>query len=310
MRYSMLWTLLAGVLLFFSGCSNTPYPGHEDTDDVIYYRAYTSPPKDLDPQRSYAQADGMLLFQCYESLFSYDYLKRPLELIPYLAKSVPEPQITKDADGKITEVRYSFELQEGVSFIDDPCFEGGKGREMTAKDFEFSFKRVGDPKTNCPVFDSFKHVMGFEAYSEKVKVLREAEEKRVAEAVKALGHATTGCVHHKLDDFRRIIDLNLIASFNINSIAAEHMAKNEPNEEGERGVMINTASIAAMDGQKDQAAYAASKGALNTLTLSLARTLAPHIRVNAVCPGFVDTGWHTKKTLGGTPLSMCFSCAE
>ncbi len=66
---------------------------------------------------------------------------------------------------------------------------------------------------------------------------------------------------HPLDVFQKVIDLNLIASFNINRIAASHMAKNEPNEEGERGVMINTASIAAFEGQVGQVSYTAAKPA-------------------------------------------------
>jgi NAD(P)-dependent dehydrogenase (short-subunit alcohol dehydrogenase family) len=66
---------------------------------------------------------------------------------------------------------------------------------------------------------------------------------------------------HPLEDFQRIIDLNLIASFNVNRVVASHMAKNEPNEVGERGVMINTASIAAFEGQIGQVAYTAAKRA-------------------------------------------------
>ncbi|MBT6949930.1 MAG: SDR family NAD(P)-dependent oxidoreductase, partial [Gammaproteobacteria bacterium] len=71
---------------------------------------------------------------------------------------------------------------------------------------------------------------------------------------------------HSLSDFRRVIDLNLIASFNINGIAAEHMAKNEPNADGERGVMINTASIAAFEGQIGQVSYTAAKAGIAGMT--------------------------------------------
>ena len=96
---------------------------------------------------------------------------------------------------------------------------------------------------------------------------------------------------HSLDDFRRIIDLNLIASFNINSVAAEHMAKNEPNAEGERGVMINTASIAAFEGQIGQVAYTAAKGGIAAMTLTMARDLGTHgIRCMTIAPSLFDTG--------------------
>ncbi len=96
---------------------------------------------------------------------------------------------------------------------------------------------------------------------------------------------------HSLDDFRRIVDLNLIGSFNINSIVAEHMAKNEPNETGERGVMINTASIAAFEGQIGQVAYTAAKGGIAAMTLTIARDLGTlGIRCMTIAPSLFDTG--------------------
>ncbi|MDC3365456.1 SDR family oxidoreductase [Pseudomonadales bacterium] len=96
---------------------------------------------------------------------------------------------------------------------------------------------------------------------------------------------------HALSDFRRIIDLNLIASFNINSIAAQHMAMNEPNADGERGVMINTASIAAFEGQIGQVAYTAAKGGIAAMTLTMARDLGTHgIRCMTIAPSLFNTG--------------------
>ena len=97
--------------------------------------------------------------------------------------------------------------------------------------------------------------------------------------------------HHALKDFQFIIDLNLIGSFNINSIVAEHMQKNEPNEEGERGVMINTASIAAFEGQIGQVAYTAAKGGIAAMTLTMARDLGTlGIRCMTIAPSLFDTG--------------------
>ena len=96
---------------------------------------------------------------------------------------------------------------------------------------------------------------------------------------------------HALADFRRVIDLNLIGSFNINSAVAEHMAKNEPNAEGERGVMINTASIAAFEGQIGQVSYTAAKGGIAAMTLTMARDLGNRgIRVMTIAPSLFDTG--------------------
>lgn len=96
---------------------------------------------------------------------------------------------------------------------------------------------------------------------------------------------------HSLDDFRRVVDLNLIASFNINTVAAEHMARNEPNESGERGVMINTASIAAFEGQIGQVAYTAAKAGIAGMTLTMARDLGSlGIRCMTIAPSLFDTG--------------------
>ena len=174
---------LVASLLFCSSCSNTPYPGQTDGDDIIYYTSFSSPPKELDPQLLYSQADGIFASLAYESLFSYHYLIRPLQLVPELATNIPEPTITQTPDGKVSEVRYSFEIQPGVLFADDPCFPGGKGRELTAKDFDFVFKRIADPKTNCPVADSFKHILGLGAYAEKLAAMRkETGEKKVPTA--------------------------------------------------------------------------------------------------------------------------------
>jgi NAD(P)-dependent dehydrogenase (short-subunit alcohol dehydrogenase family) len=93
-----------------------------------------------------------------------------------------------------------------------------------------------------------------------------------------------------LDDFARVINVNLIGAFNSLRLAAAAMAANEPNEEGERGVIINTASVAAYEGQIGQAAYSASKGGIVGMTLPIARELArTGIRVMAIAPGIFDT---------------------
>jgi NAD(P)-dependent dehydrogenase (short-subunit alcohol dehydrogenase family) len=96
---------------------------------------------------------------------------------------------------------------------------------------------------------------------------------------------------HSLDDFRRIVDLNLIASFNVNRVAAKHMSNNTPNADGERGVMINTASIAAFEGQIGQVAYTAAKAGIAGMTLTMARDLGTlGIRVMTIAPSLFATG--------------------
>lgn len=95
---------------------------------------------------------------------------------------------------------------------------------------------------------------------------------------------------HALDSFARAISINLIGTFNMLRLAADAMAKNAPGEGGERGVVVNTASVAAFDGQIGQAAYAASKGGVAALTLPAARELARHgIRVVTIAPGIFGT---------------------
>jgi NAD(P)-dependent dehydrogenase (short-subunit alcohol dehydrogenase family) len=96
---------------------------------------------------------------------------------------------------------------------------------------------------------------------------------------------------HPLDKFRRIIDLNLIATFNLNRLQAWAMSTNEPNDDGERGVIINTASIAAFEGQIGQVAYSAAKAGIAGMTLTMARDLGSMgIRVTSVAPSLFDTG--------------------
>jgi NAD(P)-dependent dehydrogenase (short-subunit alcohol dehydrogenase family) len=93
-----------------------------------------------------------------------------------------------------------------------------------------------------------------------------------------------------LDDFRRIVDFNLIASFNLDRIEAWHMSRNEP-EDGERGVIINMASVAAYESQVGRIPYSASKAGVAGLSMGMARDLAPYgIRCMAIAPAMFDTG--------------------
>ncbi|BDD90562.1 SDR family NAD(P)-dependent oxidoreductase [Pandoraea sp. XJJ-1] len=95
---------------------------------------------------------------------------------------------------------------------------------------------------------------------------------------------------HRLDSFARIVNVNLIGTFNVLRIAATAMAAGDADAEGERGVVVNTASVAAFDGQIGQAAYAASKGGVAALTLPAARELARvGVRVVTIAPGIFET---------------------
>ena len=130
-------------------------------------------------------------------------------------------------------------------------------------------------------------------------------ESAVAEVVKTIGSPTiavncAGIVHGErivgregpadLEAFSRVINVNLIGTFNMMRVVATAMSKNDPSASGERGVIINTASIAAFEGQIGQAAYAASKGGVASLTLPAARELSRHgVRVVAIAPGLFGT---------------------
>jgi len=95
---------------------------------------------------------------------------------------------------------------------------------------------------------------------------------------------------HSLEDFKKVLNVNTAGTFNVIRLSVGLMADNEPNDDGLTGVIINTASVAAFEGQRGQVAYSASKGAIVGMTLPLARDLAQHgIRVNTIAPGLFDT---------------------
>jgi NAD(P)-dependent dehydrogenase (short-subunit alcohol dehydrogenase family) len=108
----------------------------------------------------------------------------------------------------------------------------------------------------------------------------------IGTAMKTLGRSGPA----KLEEFSRVIQVNLIGTFNCIRLVAAAMARNAPSGDGERGVIVNTASVAAFDGQIGQAAYSASKGGIVGMTLPIARDLAElGIRVVTIAPGIFDT---------------------
>jgi 3-hydroxyacyl-CoA dehydrogenase/3-hydroxy-2-methylbutyryl-CoA dehydrogenase len=136
-------------------------------------------------------------------------------------------------------------------------------------------------------------------------VSADAIEAAIAEATKRFGtiHIAVNCAGvgraqrtlskdgaHSLDLFSKVVQINLVGTFNVIRLAAQQMSKNPAGPDGERGVVINTASIAAYDGQIGQAAYSASKGGVVGMTLPIARDLASFgIRVCTIAPGTFDT---------------------
>jgi NAD(P)-dependent dehydrogenase (short-subunit alcohol dehydrogenase family) len=139
----------------------------------------------------------------------------------------------------------------------------------------------------------------------KCDVTSEADGKAVVDAALAMG-ALRGLVNcagvapavktvgkdgpHPLDVFQRTVNINLVGTFNMARLAADAMGKLDAAESGERGIIINTASVAAFDGQMGQAAYGASKAAVAGMTLPMARDLARSgIRVMTIAPGIFET---------------------
>ena len=109
----------------------------------------------------------------------------------------------------------------------------------------------------------------------------------IAIAEKTVGRNSSA---HSFESFKKVVEINLIGTFNVIRLAAAQMVNNQPNQEGERGVIINTASVAAFDGQMGQAAYSASKGGVVGMTLPIARDLAKSgIRVMTIAPGIIET---------------------
>lgn len=142
--------------------------------------------------------------------------------------------------------------------------------------------------------------------------LKQAEEKfgKITAVINCAGIGSAQKTYGRkgpfvLEEFRKLINVNLIGTFNVIRLAAEKMARNEHNANGERGVIINTASVAAFEGQIGQVAYSASKGGIVGMTLPIARDLADYgIRVLTIAPGLFETPLlgsaheHVKEALG------------
>jgi NAD(P)-dependent dehydrogenase (short-subunit alcohol dehydrogenase family) len=133
-----------------------------------------------------------------------------------------------------------------------------------------------------------------EAVGQAVELAVAAGEFRIAVSCAGIGWAQRTIGRngepHDFDAFKTVVNVNLIGTFNVMRIAASAMSKTDPLEDGERGVIVNTASVAAFEGQIGQISYSASKGGVVGMTVPAARDLAPvGIRVNTIAPGLMDT---------------------
>mgnify|MGYP001500589815 CR=1 FL=1 len=182
---------------------------------------------------------------------------------------------------------------------------GGSGLgRATAEAFAAAGARVAVVDMNPAAADEAAHAVGGRAYAFDVADATAAEaavgriEAEVGEIRVLVNCAGIGVAKRVLGkdgpqplaDFEKVIRVNLLGSFNMLRLAAAAMARTEPTAGGERGVVINTASVAAFDGQIGQAAYAASKGGVVSMALPIARELAAFgIRVNTIAPGLFLT---------------------
>lgn len=145
--------------------------------------AMRSDPKGLDPVLVEDYYTAQAVGPMYEGLLEYEYLKRPHELKPALAESLPE--VSKDG------LTYTFKLKKGVVFQDDPAFTDSKGREVKAQDFVYSFLRLADPKLNSPMFWVFDgHIAGLNEWREAQKSKDVANYADPVEGIKALDDYT------------------------------------------------------------------------------------------------------------------------
>ena len=159
-----LWALpLVALALTLAGCSNSPYPAGQAARPVLY-RALGDDPRTLDPSVSYTVSEARIVDLIYPAFYQYHYLKRdPYVLELALGAEAPRrvPWPTAASAGE----RWTFRIKPGLRFQDDPCFPGGRGREVVANDFIYAFRRMADPSVACPVRSFFEDkILGFAAY--------------------------------------------------------------------------------------------------------------------------------------------------
>jgi oligopeptide transport system substrate-binding protein len=161
-------------LLLIAGCSNNPYPLKEARQPILY-RSLGDDPKRLDPSISYMVTESEILSLICNSYLQYNYLKRnPFVLEPGIGAVMPTrkpaPAWVMQGGKKVPKMGelWSFRLKPGLHYQDDPCFPGGKGREVVAADILYSFKRMADPKVPCPVLPFFEDKMvGLQQYHDQ-----------------------------------------------------------------------------------------------------------------------------------------------
>ncbi len=149
---------------------------------------------------------------------------------------------------------------------------------------------VGGAYAHCDVTDTPQVIAAVEAAAAMAPLWSVVNCAGIGWATRTIGKDGEYASAHDLDLYRKVIEINLIGTFNVCRLAATKMSHHEPDVDGLRGAIVNTASVAAEDGQIGQVAYSSSKGGIVGLTLPLARDLAAiGVRANCILPGLIDT---------------------
>lgn len=149
---------------------------------------------------------------------------------------------------------------------------------------------VGGAYAHCDVTSTEQVIAAIESATDMAPLFSVVNCAGIGWATRTIGKDGEYASAHDLDLYRKVIEINLIGTFNVCRLAATAMSHNTPDADGQRGAIVNTASVAAEDGQIGQVAYSSSKGGIVGLTLPLARDLSViGVRANCILPGLIDT---------------------
>ena len=178
--------ILGSLLLpLLPGCGNSPYPTG-DAAKATFYTVFADDPLTMDPSLAYDFNSEGIASLVYPSYYQYHWLKRdPLVLLPALGaeeakvEKFPVTVVEKDKTVSRMGERWTFRINKGVRFQDDPCFAGGQGREVVATDFLNAFRRMADPRVSCPVYAYFgDKILGMAEYRAQLQKAGADRKKR------------------------------------------------------------------------------------------------------------------------------------
>ena len=179
------WMIYVALLFFMLGCTKsiTEYNPDGSVKKIFHYFRVAAH-KSLDPQKQFDSASADMINVVYDTLLSYHYLKRPYQLTPNLVTQMP----VLSEDG----LTYRFDLRQDVYFVDDPCFKGGKGRQLNVDDVIYSIKRFADYNVNTLSYGTLMQgfVAGMDEFRAQTKNL--GEEKTVYDNMRITGIRKTG----------------------------------------------------------------------------------------------------------------------